>query len=150
MGPALKRLAVVTGASSGIGLELAKLCARNGYDLVIAADSEQIESAANELRALGAGVQTVETDLSRSEGVDRLCQTVERSGQDLEILCANAGHGLGHAFLEQEAAACRHVVDTNITGTLLLIQNLSRIMQRQGHGRILVTGSIAGFTPGSF
>lgn len=150
MGQALKKLAVVTGASSGIGLELAKLCARNGYDLVIAADRDGIETAASELRALGADVQTVETDLSRSEGVDELCQVVEVRGQELEILCANAGHGLGHAFLEQEPKAWRHVVDTNITGTLLLIQNLGRIMQRQGHGRILLTGSRAGFSPGSF
>lgn len=150
MGQALKKLAVVTGASSGIGLELAKLCAGHGYDLVIAADRNEIEAAASELRALGAAVQTVETDLARSDGVNALCQIVERSGQDLDILCANAGHGLGHAFLDQEPAAWRHVVDTNITGTLLLIQSLGRTMQRQGHGRILVTGSIAGFTPGSF
>jgi len=150
MGQALKKLAVVTGASSGIGLELARLCARHGYDLVIAADQAEIETAASELRAMGADVQTVETDLSRSEGVDELCQRIEARGQDLEILCANAGHGLGHAFLEQEPNAWRHVVDTNITGTLLVIQNLARIMQRQGHGRILVTGSIAGFTPGSY
>ena len=80
MGQAPKKLAVVTGASSGIGLELAKLCAQHGYDLVIAADRDEIETAANVWRALGAAVQSVETDLSRSEGVDTLCEMVERSG----------------------------------------------------------------------
>jgi len=145
-----KLLAVVTGASSGIGLELARLCARNGYDLVIAADTADIEDAAEELRGLGATVQTVEADLSRTDGVEALCRQVDLSGRDLDVLCANAGHGLGHAFLDQDPQAWRHVVDTNVTGTLLLVHRLGRVMRDQGSGRILLTGSIAGFMPGSF
>jgi uncharacterized protein len=68
----------------------------------------------------------------------------------VDALLANAGHGLGHAFFEQDFIEVRHVIDTNITGTLELVQRVGRQMQQRGQGRILITGSIAGFMPGSF
>lgn len=145
---AMKPLAVVTGASSGIGYELATLCARNGFDLVIAADRPEIEQAAQDLRALGAAVETVRADLATTEGVDGLVATVAE--RPVDALLANAGHGLGHAFLDQDFAAARHVIDTNVTGTLYLIHRLGQGMRARGQGRILFTGSIAGFMPGSF
>jgi short-subunit dehydrogenase len=141
-------LAVVTGASSGIGRELARCCAEHGYDLVIAADQPEIAQAAQELEAQGGRVEWVQTDLATEEGVSRLVQAV--GGRPVDALLANAGHGLGHAFLEQDFAAVRHVVDTNITGTIDLIQRLAAPMVERGKGRILITGSIAGFLPGSF
>lgn len=140
-------LAVVTGASSGIGYELAKLCAENGYDLVVAADTP-IEEAAQAFRALGAQVDSVETDLATLEGVDTLYAAIK--GRPVDALLANAGHGLGHAFLEQDFDDVRHVIDTNITGTVYLIQKVGREMRSRGQGRILITGSVAGFMPGSF
>src|SRR3954452_14263255 len=85
------QLAVVTGASAGIGYELAKLCAQNGYDLVIAAD-EPLEKAASDFRALGAAVDAVETDLATTEGVDELYSLI--NGRPVGALLANAGHGL--------------------------------------------------------
>src|SRR5207237_2548079 len=88
-------LAVVTGASSGIGFYLAKECAENGYDLLIAADSTELEQAADKLRSSGVDVQTVETDLANTEGVDELYEAA--NGRPVDILMANAGHGLGHA-----------------------------------------------------
>ncbi|HST50777.1 MAG TPA: SDR family NAD(P)-dependent oxidoreductase [Pyrinomonadaceae bacterium] len=140
-------LAVVTGASSGIGYELAKLCAENGYDLVVAADTS-LEEAVKEFRRLGAQVDAVETDLAKPEGVDALYAATK--GRPVDALLANAGHGLGRAFLDQDFAEVRHVIDTNITGTVYLIQKVGRDMRARGQGRILITGSVAGFMPGSF
>ena len=141
-------LAIVTGASTGIGYELAKLCAENGHDLVIAADQAKIHEAANDFRALGAEVEAIEADLSTLDGVDKVYAAAR--GRPVDVLMANAGHGLGHGFLDQDFADARHVVDTNITGTIYLIQKVARDMVARRQGRILITGSIAGFMPGSF
>jgi short-subunit dehydrogenase len=141
-------LAVITGASSGIGYELAKCCADKGYDLVIAADEPSIHGAARDLRSRGVDVTPVLTDLATMEGVDRLYDSV--GGRRVDYLLANAGHGLGHAFLDQDFAQARHVIDTNITGTIYLVHRIGREMRSRGAGRILFTGSIAGFMPGSF
>lgn len=141
-------LAVVTGASSGIGYELAKLCAIKGYNLVIAADEPSIEAAATTFRSLGASVDAVQADLGTPAGVDRLLEVV--GGREVSALLANAGRGLGRAFLDQEWSDVQRVVDTNVTGTLYLIQRVGRSMRERGRGRILVTGSIAGFMPGTY
>jgi short-subunit dehydrogenase len=143
-----RQLAIVTGASSGIGYELAKLCAENGFDLVLAADRPEINTAAQDFRQLGVEVEAVETDLATIEGVDELYAAIK--GRPVDMLLANAGHGLGHAFLDQDFNEARHVIDTNITGTIYLIQKVGREMRSRGQGRILITGSIAGFLPGSF
>jgi short-subunit dehydrogenase len=140
--------AIVTGASSGIGYELAKLCAENEYDLLIAADLPEINEAAQAFRALGVAVEAVEADLATLEGVDRLYAAA--NGRPVDALLANAGHGLGHSFFDQNFDEVRHVIDTNITGTIYLIQKVGREMKARGQGRILITGSIAGFMPGSF
>jgi short-subunit dehydrogenase len=140
-------LAIVTGASTGIGLELAKCCAQHGFDLVLAADTP-LERAAEEVRALGAAVETLDADLSELENVDQLLELV--AGREVDALLANAGHGLGRAFLDQDFPEVRHVIDTNITGTIYLIQEIARGMRDRGAGRILVTGSIAGFMPGAY
>jgi uncharacterized protein len=141
-------LAIVTGASAGIGYERAKRCAGNGYDLLVAADQPKIHEAARDFRALGAAVDAVEADLATLEGVDELYAAA--SGRPVEALLANAGHGLGHGFLDQSFDDVRHVIDTNITGTIYLIQKVGRDMRARGRGRILITGSIAGFTPGTY
>jgi short-subunit dehydrogenase len=141
-------LAIVTGASSGIGYYLAQECAENGFDLVIAADDPNINQAAEKFRALGAEVDLVEADLATTEGVDELYDALD--GRSVDALLANAGHGLGHAFLDQDFDEARHVVDTNITGTIYLLHKVGRDMRRRRKGRILITGSIAGFMPGTF
>jgi uncharacterized protein len=111
-------LALVTGASTGIGYELAKCCAQRGFDLVIAADEPRITEAALELRGLGVTVEAVEADLATLEGVDRLWSAVQNLGRPLDALLANAGRGLGKAFLDQDFAQAMRVVNTNIIGTL--------------------------------
>lgn len=140
-------LAIVTGASSGIGLELAKCCAHNGFELLIAADEPEIHTAARMLADM-TRVQAVEADLATSQGVDALYAAT--NGRPVAALLANAGRGLGRAFLEQSFADIRRVVDTNVTGTLELIHRIGRDMRSRGQGRILITGSIAGFMPGTY
>ncbi|MBV8526408.1 MAG: SDR family NAD(P)-dependent oxidoreductase [Acetobacteraceae bacterium] len=147
--PAKSRpLALVTGASTGIGFELAKCCAKNGFDLVVAADEPAIEEAAATFRSCGAAADPVEADLATLEGVDKLYAAIR--GRPVAALLANAGRGLGGGFLDQDFGAVRHVIDTNITGTLYLIQKVGRDMRARGEGRILITGSIAGFLPGTY
>ncbi|MBV9736203.1 MAG: SDR family NAD(P)-dependent oxidoreductase [Acidisphaera sp.] len=140
--------AIVTGASTGIGYELARECLENGYDVLIAADEPEIEQAARNLRRDGARIEPVQADLSGPEGVDKLYAAV--AGRKVDALLANAGRGLGRGFLDQDDEDWRRVVDTNITGTLLLVQKVGRAMREAGAGRILITGSIAGFMPGTF
>jgi short-subunit dehydrogenase len=143
-----QKFAVVTGASTGIGLELARCCAQDGFDLLIAADEPEIEQAAASLRGNGAQVEAVQVDLATLEGIDKLYAAAK--GRPVDALLANAGHGLGHAFLDQEFSRARHVIDTNVTGTAYLIHKVGNDMRRRNTGRILITGSIAGFVPGSF
>jgi uncharacterized protein len=144
------KFAIVTGASTGIGLELARCCAKDGYDLLIAADEAAIESAAGELRQeKGAGnIQAINADLATTEGVDKLVAAAE--GRTVDVLIANAGRGLGDAFLDQEFSKVRRVIDTNVFGTTYLLHKIVREMRNCNEGRVLITGSIAGFLPGSF
>ena len=141
-------LAVVTGASSGIGFELAKLCAENGFDLIIAADMPEINEAADALRSIGVTVEPLLVDLATQQGVEQLHGLI--GGRPVDYLLANAGHGLGRAFLDQDFDEIRHVIDTNITGTVYLIQLVVREMRARNAGKVLITGSIAGFMPGAF
>jgi short-subunit dehydrogenase len=143
-----RKLAVVTGASTGIGLELARQCAQHGFDLIIAANEGEIDKAADELRCEGVVVEAVNADLATIEGVDRLHARI--NGRPVDALLANAGRGLGKAFLDQHFDAIRCVIDTNVTGTVYLIHKIGRDMRARGHGRILITGSIAGYIPGSY
>ena len=143
-----KRFAIVTGASSGIGLELAAICAQEGFDLLVAADQPEIHTAARRFRSLGADTSVVEADLATIAGVDELWAATK--SRPVDALLANAGHGLGRAFLDQDFADIRHVIDTNVTGTVYLVQLVGREMRAQGQGRILLTGSIAGFMPGTY
>lgn len=141
-------LAVVTGASTGIGLELARCCSRNGYDLIIVADEPEIQNAAASLRDGGGSVEAVEADLSTPEGVEAVVEKV--GSRPVAALLANAGRGLGRGFLDQDFGDIRRVIDTNVSGTLDLVHRVARAMRDRGQGKILITGSIAGFMPGTF
>ena len=142
------KYAIVTGASSGIGRELAIIAARDGHDLLLAADTAGLAEVADLCRSAGAEVDTLQVDLSTEDGVDQLW--VATQGRAVDALFANAGHGLGRAFLDQDFDEIKHVIGTNITGTIYLIQQVARDMVDRGRGRILITGSIAGYMPGTF
>ena len=142
-----RKLAIVTGASSGSGLEIAKLAAQDGYDLIVAADTPFVE-AGPALNDLGAAVQEVEADLATKQGVEQLLGAV--GDRPVDVLVANAGHGLGHGFLDQSPDEWLHVINTDITGTLMLIQPIVKRMVERGEGKVLITGSIAGHLAGAF
>lgn len=142
------KLAVITGASTGIGREIAKIAAREGYDLILAADEPQVDAAAGELNAYGVAVEAVEADLSTTEGNDRLLAAC--AGRQIDVLVANAGRGLGQGFLVQDVADWRRVIETNVTGTTYLLQKVLQQMVARDAGSVLITGSIAGLIPGAW
>ncbi len=144
----LSGLVVITGASSGIGLELAKRAAADGVQLVLAADRD-LSEAEQATRAAGArSVECVICDLATDDGYDALLGVI--AGRPVDVLMANAGTGGGGEFLDQPWQEIRHIIDTNVTGTVRLIHEVGRQMRSRGEGRILVTGSIAGHLPGAF
>lgn len=145
-----KGLALITGASSGIGYELACCAARDGYDLVVVADEHDILNAAERLAGFGVRVEPLIEDLSTMAGVDRVLAFIANLTDPVELLMANAGRGLGGAFLDQDLEIVQHIIDTNVGGTLALVHGVGNRMLRRGRGRILLTGSIAGFVPGAF
>jgi short-subunit dehydrogenase len=145
-----RQFAVVTGASSGIGHELAKLFAEHGYDLVVAAEDAAIESAAAGLRAGGAQVDAVRVDLATREGVEQLASRVEGMGRPVDALALNAGVGLGGAFLDQDLDRAFNIIDLNVRSTVHLAHRLMPAMVARGQGKVLVTSSIAARMPGAF
>lgn len=142
------KFAIITGASTGIGFELATLAAKDGYDILVVADEPLINDAARDFEQFGTTVQAVEADLSTIEGVDKLLAAA--NGRRVDVLCANAGRGLGHGFLDQKVEDWRHVVDTNITGTAYLLQRVLPDMVARNNGKVMVVGSVAGYIPGAF
>jgi short-subunit dehydrogenase len=117
---ATRPLAAVTGASSGIGLELARQCARHGYDLMLAAD-QPLHDAARQLRMEGVRVDALQLDLSILDDIEVLCAALH--DRRVDVLIANTGHGHGQAFLDQDFSATKHVIDTHITGTLFVVRH---------------------------
>lgn len=140
------KLAVVTGASTGLGYQFARLAAQAGHDLVICADEEEIHAAADKLRALGAEVEAFVADLSGREGVNALWQRLE--GRQVDVFCANAGRALGHAFADQDWSDVKRLIDLNVLQTTAVLHRMGREMHDRGGGRILVSGSIGGYVPG--
>lgn len=143
-------LAVVTGASSGIGYELAKLFAENGYDLVIAAEDAGINDAARELSAQGANVETVQVDLATYDGVESLYARMNAAGRPVDAIAINAGIGVGGAFAETDLRDELKLINLNVVSTVHLAKRVVKDMAARGSGRILFTSSIAALMPGAF
>ncbi len=140
--------AVVTGASSGLGFELARLAAQDGHDLTVCADEDEIEEAAETLRRLGVTVDVVRADLTTKAGVETLWEAVRN--KPIDLFFANAGRALGHAFQDQEWSKIRGLIELNVFQTTFLLHHVGKQMSDRGQGRILVTGSLGGFVPGPF
>jgi uncharacterized protein len=144
-------LAVVTGASTGIGFELAKQFAVNGFDLIVAAEDDAIAAAADELSALGARVEPEQVDLATSEGVERLQRRIAADGRPVDAAALNAGIGAGGTFAtDTDLADELRLIDLNVRSTVHLAKHLVRAMLARGEGRILFTSSIASTMPGTY
>jgi short-subunit dehydrogenase len=151
MNVADRQLAVVTGASSGIGFELAKVFAEEGYDLVVAAEDEELEPAARELERIGGGVEAVRVDLSRPEGVEELFLRMTASGRSIDALALNAGIGAGGDFARETSLAKElRLIDLNVRSTVHLCKLAVGDMVERDEGRILFTSSVASTMPGAY
>jgi uncharacterized protein len=138
------KVALVTGASSGIGYALAQELAVRWYDLIVCSAGNRLQSAAEDFRAYGVDVQEIQADLATRQGVDELWSAVQSSGKKLEIACLNAGVGVGGFFKDTDLEAELNVVELNCTGTVNLAKHVVRDMAARGEGRILFISSIAG------
>lgn len=136
-------LAVVTGASSGIGYELAAELARRGYNLIVASSGERLTAAAQNLRAYGHTVTEATADLATPDGVENLWSEIQRSGP-IDVACINAGIGLGGLFKDTDLNEELRMVNLNCTGAVHLAKYLVQQMTARGAGKILFTSSIAG------
>jgi short-subunit dehydrogenase len=145
-----RALAIVTGASSGIGYELAKQFAQHDFDLVIAAEDVGIEQAARDLQALGVHVESVRVDLATEDGVRELWTRSTMGGRPVAAVAINAGIGVGGEFFKTDLADDLKLVDLNIRSSVQLAKLTVRDMVPRGAGRILFTSSIAATQPGPY
>jgi short-subunit dehydrogenase len=143
-------LALVTGASSGIGFELAQQFAAHGYDLVVAAEDDGIGRAADALSGDGVAVEPVQVDLRTSEGVDNLYRSATAGGRYLDAAALNAGVGRGGRFVDTELSDDLDIVDLNVRSTVHLAKLVLRDMAERRDGKVLFTSSIASTMPGSY
>ena len=142
--------AVVTGASSGIGLALARQLLEHGYDVVVAAEDDELEAAADSLRDSGSQVTAVRVDLSTPEGVNELYLRASHGNRPIDVLVLNAGVGVGGPFTETDLEDDLRLVDLNVRSTVHLAKLVMRDMVDRGSGKVLVTSSVAAKAPGPF
>jgi short-subunit dehydrogenase len=140
---------LVTGGSSGIGYELAKLFIANGFDVLIAGD-RHVENAREQLASAGATVYGVDVDLSKREGVDSLCDAVRAVGRPLDALVLNAGMVVGGEFLKTDLEAEVAIIELNCTAVVRLAKALLPEMVRRGRGRVLITSSVSAVIPAAY
>jgi len=143
-------LAVITGASSGIGRALAEQFVEQGFDVVAAAEDDELATAASALRARGATVVPVQADLATSEGVEQLHAAVTATGRPVAAAALNAGVGVGGRFDETDLEADLRLIDLNVRSQVHLAKLLVRDMVQRGEGRLLFTSSIAAKMPGPY
>jgi uncharacterized protein len=147
-----REFAVVTGASSGIGFELARQFAEHGYDLLIVAEDDGIETAAASLRRDGANeVLALRADLADYDGCEQLYRAVNDTERAVDALALNAGRGIGGDFVrETDLIEELNVTDVNVVSTVHLAKRLLPPMVERGHGQVLFTSSVASMMPGTY
>ncbi|MBT2585304.1 SDR family oxidoreductase [Arthrobacter sp. ISL-95] len=143
-------LALVTGASSGIGFELARQFLSNGYDTVIVAENQKIHTAADELKGLGGEVYAEQIDLTDRQGMSRLHTAVASLGRPLEAAAINAGIGVGGPFVETDLEEELKTIDLNVTSTVVIAKWVASDMVQRNKGRILFTSSVIARAPAPF
>ena len=146
----MKPLAVITGASTGIGFELARVFGENGYSLLINSDSDKIIDSANELRGQGYEVQEVKADLATREGCDRLYSEISTSGRAVDVLVLNAGVAVGGEFLKNDFESELNSMNLNMVYLVYLAKKVMRDMASRNEGKVLFTSSIAAEMPGPY
>ena len=144
--------AVVTGASSGIGYELARQFAENGWDVLVTAEDEGIEQAATDLRRDGQNqIHAVRADLATYDGVEELYRAIRETGRPVDAIAINAGRGIGGDFTRQTPLSDElNVIDVNVTSTVHLAKRVLPDMVERDAGRVLFTSSIASMMPGTY
>src|SRR5581483_10425050 len=144
MAAGTNQFAVITGASSGIGYELARVFGRNGFDLFIASESDKIEDAKGELEALGVQVQSTQADLSTYEGVEKLWSAIEATGRPVDAIAINAGIGAyGDFARESDLDEELKLIQLNVTSVVHLAKRVLKQMVGRRAGRVLITSSVA-------
>lgn len=143
-------LAVVTGASNGIGYELAKQFARNGFDLLVTSTGSTIDEAANTFKGLGAKVETVQADLATYDGVEALYHEIQKTGRPVDAIAINAGVGVGGEFTKTDLQEEINLIELNVVSSVHLAKRIVKDMVTRGEGKIMFTSSIAALMPGPF
>lgn len=143
-------LALITGASSGIGFELARQFAAHGYDLVVAAEDDAILGVPDRLSQYGCAVQPVQVDLRDPDGVEHLYRSAVEGERVLAAVALNAGIGRGGMFLDHDLSDDLSVIDLNVRSTVHLAKLVLREMANRGQGKVLFTSSVASMMPGSY
>jgi uncharacterized protein len=138
------KVALVTGASSGIGYSLAQELASRGYHLIVCSAGDRLGSAAEEFRDYGVDVLELQADLATRQGVEELWDWVKSSGRAVNVACLNAGVGLSGLFKDTDLDAELKMLELNCIGSVHLAKHIVRDMTERGEGRILFTSSIAG------
>jgi short-subunit dehydrogenase len=151
MEPTNKPLAVLTGASSGIGYELAKQFASNGYDLLVVSEEPGIFEAQKQFATFDIWAKGLQIDLANYEGVEKLVAEIQSLGRPVDVLVLNAGVGVGGDFTQQTNLKDElNLIELNITSVVHLAKRVLPGMVRQRRGRVLITSSIAATMPAPF
>jgi short-subunit dehydrogenase len=142
--------AVVTGASSGIGFELAKQFVQNGFDVLIAAEDAEVHRAATTLEEAGASVTALQVDLATREGVEHLADQITLAGRPLDAIALNAGTGNAGAFVDSDLDRDLELIQLNVAATVHLAKRVLPAMVARHEGKLLFTASVASVMPGPY
>lgn len=146
----IRPLAVVTGASSGIGYELAKQFAQHGFDLLVTATGSSLDEAAQAFKGLGANVETVQADLATYDGVETLYNQIKTTGRPVDAIAINAGVGVSGEFAKTDLQEELNLIELNVASTVHLAKRVVPDMVTRGNGKILFTSSIVSQMPSPF